>query len=221
MSFEEAATIPLAYATAVHSMFSLGNLQEGQSVLIHSGASGAGLDAVQLAKQRKAHPILFAVKDSDKQTFLSKTFGIPKHHIFMTSCTTTLTTKVMREAGGRGMDLVLDSVTSELLDASWNVLADGGSMVNFRKVNATKKVTLAMAPFQRNCSFRTVDFSSTGKAEDLLVETLLDKAFALVDAGRFGPSHPIVRYGFDEVSAALIIGGLKGLCGSPWSETCH
>lgn len=53
MSFVDAATIPLVYLTAIYSLYHLGNLQEGQSVLIHSAAGGVGMAAIQLAKHKK------------------------------------------------------------------------------------------------------------------------------------------------------------------------
>ncbi|PVH94488.1 hypothetical protein DM02DRAFT_539359, partial [Periconia macrospinosa] len=49
MSFVEAATIPLVYLTLMYSLFDIGGLKEGQSVLIHSAAGGVGLSALQLA----------------------------------------------------------------------------------------------------------------------------------------------------------------------------
>ena len=52
MSFEDAATIPLVYLTAVYSLYHLGNLREGQSVLIHSAAGGVGIAAIQLCQHK-------------------------------------------------------------------------------------------------------------------------------------------------------------------------
>ena len=54
MSFEDASTIPVVYLTALYSLYHLGNLKEGQSVLIHSAAGGVGIAAIQLAKYKKA-----------------------------------------------------------------------------------------------------------------------------------------------------------------------
>lgn len=54
LSFEDAATIPLVYLTAIYGLFHLGNLREGQSVLIHSAAGGVGIAAIQLAQYKKA-----------------------------------------------------------------------------------------------------------------------------------------------------------------------
>lgn len=53
MSYEDAATIPLVYLTAIYSLYHLGNLKEGQSVLIHSAAGGVGIAAIQLCQYKK------------------------------------------------------------------------------------------------------------------------------------------------------------------------
>ena len=50
LSFEDASTIPLVYLTSIYSLFDVGNLSKGQSVLIHSAAGGIGLSCIQLAK---------------------------------------------------------------------------------------------------------------------------------------------------------------------------
>jgi hypothetical protein len=49
LTFEQGATIPLAFLTAYYSLHTLGQMREGERVLIHSGTGGVGLAAVQLA----------------------------------------------------------------------------------------------------------------------------------------------------------------------------
>ncbi|KAI0391303.1 hypothetical protein F5Y17DRAFT_18304 [Xylariaceae sp. FL0594] len=253
MSFEDAATIPLVYMTALYSLFHLGNLQEGMSVLIHSAAGGVGLAAIQLALYKKAR-IFVTVGTDEKRDFLASTFGIPKSHMF-SSRNTRFAEEVMRETGGRGVDVILNSLTGELLDASWRICADGGVMVEIGKRDIVDRNTLAMEPFDRNCSFRAIDLSYTKHVSPAMVEGLLAEIFALVEARHVSAIHPIVEYGFDNVAAALayirrgqhigkivitnhggdvqvpirpalrtlqlrpdasylIVGGLKGLCGS-------
>ncbi|KAK3400724.1 hypothetical protein B0T20DRAFT_390600 [Sordaria brevicollis] len=203
MSFEDAATIPLAFATAIYSMIDLGHIQEGQSVLIHSATSSVGLAAVQVAKNRKARPILAVVENNEKKVFLSKTFGIPEHQIFESSCTAKLTRGILRETGGRGVDLVLNSARGDLLNASWDLLADRGRLIDVGGHDSTRQVALAIGPFQRNCSFQAADFLSGTNLEDSLVQRLLQETLALFEAGHVGLDHPVARYGIDEVSAVL------------------
>ncbi|KAK0625506.1 hypothetical protein B0T17DRAFT_578452 [Bombardia bombarda] len=253
MSFEDAATIPLVYMTALYSLYYLADLKEGQSVLIHSAAGGVGLAAIQLAQYKKAD-VFVTVGTQDKREFLSSTFGIPHNRMF-SSRTTKFAEEIMTETGGRGVDVILNSLTGELLDASWRIMADGGNMIEIGKRDIVDRNTLAMEPFDRNCSFRAIDLSYTKHFKDALVEKLLGEIFALVEAGHVKAISPIVTYGFENVPAALayirrgqhigkivitnhgedvkvpirpairslqlrpdvsylIVGGLKGLCGS-------
>ncbi|KAI1353772.1 KR domain-containing protein [Xylaria sp. FL0043] len=254
MSFEDAATIPLVYMTALYSSFHPGNLQEGMSVIIHSAADGVGLAAIQLALYKKAR-IFVTVGTEEKRDFLASTFGIPKSRMF-SSRDTKFAEEIMRETDGRGIDVILNSLTGELLDAFWRICADGGVMVEIGKRDIVDRNALAMEPFDRNCSFRAIDLSYTKHViSPSMVERLLAEIFELVEARHVNAIQPIIEYGFDNVPAALayirrgqhigkivitnhggdvqvpirpalrtlqlrsdasylIVGGLKGLCGS-------
>ena len=67
--------------------------------------------------------------------------------------------EIMRQTDGRGIDVIINSLTGELLDASWRIVADGGTMVEIGKRDIIDRNTLAMEPFDRNCSYRAVDMS--------------------------------------------------------------
>ncbi|KAI1081716.1 hypothetical protein F5B20DRAFT_579046 [Whalleya microplaca] len=253
MSFEDAATIPLVFLTSIYSLYHIANLKEGQSVLIHSAAGGVGIACIQLAQYRKAE-IYVTVGTEEKRKFLTETYGIPRDHIF--SSRNTNFAKEILLATGRGIDVIINSLTGELLDASWRICADGGTMVEIGKKDIVDRNTLSMEPFARNCSFRALDFSYSKDIAEPLVGRLLDEIFALIDGAHIRPIHPITTFGFDDVPAALthirsglhfgkvvisngdgldvqlpirpatrqlqlrpdvsylIVGGLKGLCGS-------
>lgn len=75
----------------------------------------------------------------------------------------------MKATGGRGVNVVINSLIGELLDASWRIMADGGNMVEIGKRDIVDRNSLSMEPFDRNCSFRAVDFSYTRDIKDSLV----------------------------------------------------
>ncbi len=105
---------------------------------------------------------------------------------------------------GRGVDIVLNSLTGDLLDASWRIVADGGTMIEIGKRDILDRNALAMEPFGRNCSFRALDMSFSKSLEDArLLERLLYEIFELIVDGHIGPIRPITTYGFDNVPAAL------------------
>ncbi|KAI1495101.1 putative polyketide synthase [Biscogniauxia mediterranea] len=254
MSYEDAATIPLVYLTAIYSLYHLGNLREGQSVLIHSASGGVGIAAIQLAQYKKCD-VFVTVGTDEKREFLARNFGIPYNRMF-SSRNMKFAEEIRRETNGRGVDVILNSLIGELLDESWRLTADGGIMVEIGKRDIVDRHTLAMEPFDRNCSFRAVDLSYVKEISNELIGRLMREIFDLVNGGHVGPVHPVTIYGADEViealsyirrgqhigkvvvslsdekdvqvpirpairklqldpeAAYLIVGGLKGLCGS-------
>lgn len=77
--------------------------------------------------------------------------------------------QIRRETNGRGIDVILNSLIGELLDETWRLTADGGVMVEIGKRDIVDRNTLAMDPFDRNCSFRAVDLSYVREISDRLI----------------------------------------------------
>ncbi|KAI0855715.1 hypothetical protein F4860DRAFT_519615 [Xylaria cubensis] len=201
MSFEEAASIPLVYLTAIYSLYHLGNLQEGQSVLIHSAAGGVGMAAIQLALHKKCD-VFVTVGTDEKRALLASQFKIPENRMF-SSRNTKFAEEIRRETDGRGIDVILNSLVGELLDETWRLTADGGVMVEIGKRDIVDRNSLAMEPFDRNCSFRAIDLSYVKQISDSLTGRLLKEIFDLVDAGHIRPINPITIFPVDQAVSAL------------------
>ena len=157
LTFEEAATIPLVYLTSLYSLSHVGNLKKGQSVLIHSASGGIGISCIQLAQYFEAE-IYVTIGSEEKRNFLKETFGIPHDRMF-SSRTTRFASQIMQATQGKGIDIIMNSLTGDLLDESWRICADGGTMIEIGKKDIVDRNHLSMEPFDRNCSFRPVDFS--------------------------------------------------------------
>ena len=138
-----------------------------QSVLIHSAAGGVGIAAIQLARYKKAE-IFVTVGTDEKREYLANNFGIPRNRIF-SSRNTKFAEEIRRETGGRGCDVILNSLIGELLDESWRLTADGGTMVEIGKRDIVDRNTLAMEPFERNCAFRGLDLAYTKEISNELI----------------------------------------------------
>ncbi|KAK6068143.1 beta-ketoacyl synthase domain-containing protein [Seiridium cupressi] len=201
MTFEEAATIPSVYLCSLYVMYHLGNFKEGQSILIHSATGGVGIACIELAQHKKAE-IYVTVGTEEKRDFLEKNYGIPRHRMF-SSRNTSFAKSIIQATSGRGVDVVINSLVGELLDASWRIMADGGNMVEIGKRDIVDRNTFSMEPFDRNCSFRAVDMSYTRDIKDSLVARLFDELFVLIDGGHIKPIQPITTFGFDNVVGAL------------------
>ncbi|WP_051791386.1 type I polyketide synthase [Amycolatopsis jejuensis] len=128
---ETAASVPLVFLTAYYALVDLAGLRAGESILIHAGTGGVGMAAIQLAKHLGAE--VFATASESKQDTL-RGMGIPDDHI--ASSRTTGFEAAVRAAGpDRGIDVVLNALTGELLDASVRLLAPGGRFVEMGKTD--------------------------------------------------------------------------------------
>src|SRR6202035_5595365 len=120
-----AASVPVAFGTAYECLFTAGNLKEGETVLIHAGAGGVGMAAIQLAKQAGATVISTA--SSDEKLERLKELGLD-HGINYASESFVERTREL--TGSQGVSVVLDSVGGKTLADSVGVLAYRGTLVS-------------------------------------------------------------------------------------------
>ncbi|HXN37334.1 MAG TPA: zinc-binding dehydrogenase [Solirubrobacteraceae bacterium] len=120
-----AACVPVAFGTAQECLFTAGHLQAGQTVLIHAGAGGVGMAAIQLAKHAGATVISTASSD-DKLERLNE-LGLD-HPINYASESFVARTRELTD--GRGADVILDSIGGQNLIDSIGALAYRGSLVS-------------------------------------------------------------------------------------------
>ncbi|GAB4435741.1 MAG: medium chain dehydrogenase/reductase family protein [Turneriella sp.] len=126
MSFADAASIPVNFLTAYHALFETGSLRPGDNVLIHAGAGGVGLAAIQMALNAGA--TIFATAGSEKKLELLENFGVNYPINYQTQ---DFEREVLRLAGGAKMDVVLDSVGGSSFKKDLNLLRPHGRVVAF------------------------------------------------------------------------------------------
>ena len=120
-----AACVPVAFGTAEECLFTAGNLEAGQTALIHAGAGGVGMAAIQLAKQAGATVISTA--SSDEKLERLGELGLD-HGINYAS--ESFAERARELTDGRGVDLILDSVGGRTLVDSIGALAYRGTLVS-------------------------------------------------------------------------------------------
>ena len=121
MSFDEAVTVPVAFITAHFTLNHLAKIQAGDRVLIHAAAGGVGLAAVALAKRAGAE--IFATAGSPEKRAFLKSLGVS--HV-MNSRSLGFAEEIMKVTGGRGVDVVLNSLADQFVDRSFEVIAGTG-----------------------------------------------------------------------------------------------
>jgi len=128
LSFEEAATIPIAFLTAYYGLHLLGKIKTGDRVLIHAAAGGVGQAAVQLAQRAGAE--IFATASPSKWAFL-KSIGV--EHV-MNSRTLDFAEEVMNMTKGQGVNIVFNSLSCEFIDKIVSVLSQNGRFIEIGKL---------------------------------------------------------------------------------------
>ena len=170
LSLEQAATIPLAFLTAFYSLHTLGKLQRGERVLIHSGTGGVGLAAVQLAV--KAEAIVFATAGSAEKRELLTALGVP--HV-MDSRSLAFADEVLKLTGGEGVDVVLNSLSGEAIDKSLSILRPFGRFIEIGKTDIFKDRKIGMRSLRKNISVFVADLlGALGGRPDLARSMLRD-----------------------------------------------
>jgi len=122
-----------------------------QSVLIHSRCGGVGLAAIQIARMIGAE-IYTTVSNEEKASYLTKTFGIPRNNIFH-SRDSSFVDDLMRRTKNKGVDVALNSLSGELLHATWRCVAKWGIMVEIGKRDLIGAGKLDMDVFLANHSY--------------------------------------------------------------------
>ena len=128
LGYAAATTLPFAFMTAHHALFDLGKIKAGDTVLIHAAAGGVGSAAVQLALRAGAIVIGTAGSESKRAHLLAS--GV--HHA-LDSRTLDFAKSVLDLTNGRGVDLVINSLAGEFIDASVNCLAQDGCFLEIGK----------------------------------------------------------------------------------------
>ncbi|WP_374021535.1 SDR family NAD(P)-dependent oxidoreductase [Mycobacterium sp. HNNTM2301] len=130
-SFARAAGVPVVFLTAYYGLSVLGGLRAGERVLVHAGAGGVGMAAVQLARHWGAE--VFATASRGKWDTLHA-MGLDDDHI-ADSRTLEFEEKFSTATGGAGVDVVLNSLAGEFTDASLRLLGPGGRFIEMGKTD--------------------------------------------------------------------------------------
>lgn len=125
MSFDKAATFPTAFLTAWHALFATGDLQPGETVLIHAAGSGVSMAAILLARWRGAR--VLATAGTDDKCARAVALGADAA---ANNRTGDVVAWAREQTGGNGVDMVLDHVGAALFGASLQSLRVRGRLVN-------------------------------------------------------------------------------------------
>jgi acyl transferase domain-containing protein len=186
VSAEEGAAFPIAFLTAEFCLGHLAKLKAGERVLIHAAAGGVGMAAVQVALRAGAN--VFATAGSASKRELLRALGVA--HVF-DSRSVAFADDVLAATDGRGVDVVLNSLAGELVDASFRAIARGGRFVEIGKRGI--KMPEQVAALDRDLHYFIVDWGDTAAREPALIGSMLAR---LVDELRQGRLRALPRHTF-------------------------
>jgi myxalamid-type polyketide synthase MxaB len=152
LDFEEASTIPITFLTAYYGMIRLAQLQKGERILIHAGAGGVGISAIQIAKAIGCE--IFATAGSDEKREFLKSLGVD--HV-MNSRTLEFADEIMKLTDMEGVDVVLNSLAGDAIQKSLSCLRAYGRFLEIGKTDIYSNSKIGLLPFQDNLSYFAID----------------------------------------------------------------
>jgi NADPH:quinone reductase-like Zn-dependent oxidoreductase/acyl carrier protein len=197
LSFEEAATIPAVFMTVYWALHHVGRLQRGERILIHSATGGTGLAAIQYAQAVGAE--VFATAGSEEKRAFLRGLGI--QHV-MDSRSLAFADEVMAKTGGRGVDVVLNSLTGEAMVRSLEILAPYGRFLEIGKKDIYENSRLGMLPFRKAISYTSIDLAGMAEERPHQYGALLEEVTAKFADGTFKP-EPVTVFSTNDAQSAF------------------
>ncbi|KAG6017861.1 Type I Iterative PKS [Claviceps lovelessii] len=201
ISFAVAASIPVVYCTAYYAIIELAQLQAGESILIHAASGGVGQAAIQLAQMVGAE-IYATVGTADKKQLLVDGYGISESRIFY-SRDNEFGAAVRYATGGRGVDVIINSLAGDLLRESWASIAPFGRFIEIGKRDITSNSRLDMSRFDSNCTFSSVDLTLVAAERPLIMRRIMGNVMSLLRRRAVHPIDPIEETTIDQVESSL------------------
>ncbi|WP_026119635.1 type I polyketide synthase [Nocardiopsis ganjiahuensis] len=199
-TLEQAAAIPIVYLTAYYALVDLAAVRPGESVLLHSAAGGVGMAAAQLAQHMGAR--VFGTASPAKWPALAE-LGVPRERM-ASSRTLDFETSLRAANQGRGLDVVLNSLTGEFVDASLRLLRSpsdgagvGGRFVEMGKTDIRDEEEVAAThPGRAYTAFNLPD------VDPVRIGEMLTRLMELFESGALKPL-PVTVYELREAQEAF------------------
>jgi phthiocerol/phenolphthiocerol synthesis type-I polyketide synthase C len=182
MSFAAAATLPVAFVTAIYSLRTLARLAPGESVLIQAASGGVGLAAIQIAKACGA-TVIAAAGSPTKRAFLRL---VGADHV-CASRELRFVASVREATGGAGVDVVLNSLSGEAVEASLELLKPFGRFIELGKRDFLENRRLRTRLLQQNVAYFAVDVDQLPVRRPELAKSLLGEVAAALADGEIRP----------------------------------
>ena len=199
-----ASTVSLAYGTAYLALSWLAKVRRGDTVLVHAAAGGVGQACVNLAKHFGAN-LICTVGNPEKKAFLIETCGVDESCIFNSRNPQDFSTGVMAATGGRGVDVIINSLSDESMKASIRLLAPFGRFIELGKVDQQSHTEVPLSLFSMGQAYMSahLDVLMTNPSAS---SRLLQELWELLAANpQAVPPLPLKTYPMTSVADAMTL----------------
>lgn len=195
MNFIQAVTLPATFLTAYYALHVKGTLNKGNKILIHAGAGGVGMAAVQLAKHFGAE--VFATAGSDEKREFLKSMGVDHA---LNSRTLDFADDIQRITNGSGVNFILNSLSGEFIDKSFSVLASNGWFLEMGKIGIwSREQAQRLDP---TIHYHPFDLAAIAKEDPGCIRRIWDELMELFALGKLVPLSSVV-FPLDEAAEAF------------------
>ena len=178
----QASTIPITFLTAYYGLCRLAQLSAGERVLIHAGAGGVGLAAIQIARHVGAE--IFATAGSDEKRDYLRSLGVD--HV-MNSRTLEFADEIMKATGREGVDVVLNSLPGDTITKSLESLSAYGRFLEIGKTDIYQNRMIGLLPFQDNLSYFAIDLDRMLRQRPAAIRQMFSETMQYFNAGDYQP----------------------------------
>lgn len=169
MGFTEAATFPVAFLTVHQTLVNQARLDAGETVLVHGGAGAVGLAVLQCARRQGARVIATAGTETKRD--LLRTLGV--EHV-LDSRSLDFVPQVRELTGGRGVDVVVNSLSGEAITQGLDLLRPNGRFIELGKRDIFLNNPITLRPFHRSLTFIGFNLDAVIESPELGSRLLAD-----------------------------------------------
>ena len=179
LSFEQAATLPVVFMTAWHALQNVARMRKGERILVHAGAGGVGMAAIQIAHYLGAEVI--ATAGNQTKRALLETLGVKQ---VLDSRRADFADAVLELTGRRGVDVVLNALAAEAIPMGLSCLAEFGRFIEIGKRDIYQNARIPLWSLRRNSSFHVVAMDAVFSGDEALTRQMLEEISGLIEGRR-------------------------------------
>jgi NADPH:quinone reductase-like Zn-dependent oxidoreductase/aryl carrier-like protein len=199
LSFAEATTIGIVFSTVYICLIERARIQKGDTVLIHSATGGVGQSAIQICKMMGAEIIASAGND-DKRNKLKNQYGVK--YVTNSRDPQDFKRDVLKFTDGKGVDVILNSLSGDSLRANFEIVKKGGIIVEIGKRDSIENNFINLQKFLDSITYSSVHFDRLSLSHPEYIEGIIKKVVSLFEEGALKPIE-IEEFHISEAEKAI------------------